>query len=68
MKRFPWANALAFGFGVLRLSPSAFWTMTPRELAAAARARLGASDRPDPSVLRALIEHHEEAGHGTTDE
>lgn len=27
---------MAFGFGVLRLSPAAFWSMTPRELAAAA--------------------------------
>lgn len=26
------------GFGLLRLSPREFWTMTPRELAAAARA------------------------------
>lgn len=24
---------MAFGFGVLRLSPKAFWAMTPRELA-----------------------------------
>ena len=26
---------MAFGFGQLRLSPEAFWRMTPRELAAA---------------------------------
>jgi uncharacterized phage protein (TIGR02216 family) len=26
---------MGFGFGVLRLSPDAFWRMTPRELAAA---------------------------------
>jgi uncharacterized phage protein (TIGR02216 family) len=26
---------MGFGFGVLRLSPDAFWAMTPRELAAA---------------------------------
>lgn len=30
---FPWAEAIAFGLGVLRLSPEAFWRMTPRELA-----------------------------------
>lgn len=29
---------MGFGFGVLRLSPDAFWRMTPRELAAAIRA------------------------------
>jgi uncharacterized phage protein (TIGR02216 family) len=27
---------MAFGLGVLRLSPDAFWAMSPRELAAAA--------------------------------
>jgi uncharacterized phage protein (TIGR02216 family) len=26
---------MAFGLGALRLSPDAFWAMTPRELAAA---------------------------------
>lgn len=34
---FPWSEAMAFGFGVLRLSPLQFWSMTPRELAAAHR-------------------------------
>lgn len=29
---------MAFGLGRLRLPPEAFWRMTPRELAAAARA------------------------------
>ncbi|WAP71283.1 rcc01693 family protein [Jiella pelagia] len=29
---FPWDEAMAVGFGVLRLSPEAFWKMTPREL------------------------------------
>lgn len=35
---FPWDRAMAFGFGVLRLSPDAFWRMTPRELGAAIKA------------------------------
>jgi len=26
---------MGFGFGILRLSPDAFWRLTPRELAAA---------------------------------
>lgn len=34
---FPWAEAIGFGLGVLRLAPDAFWAMTPRELAAAMR-------------------------------
>jgi uncharacterized phage protein (TIGR02216 family) len=29
------------GFGILRLSPAAFWSMTLRELSAALRGRLG---------------------------
>jgi len=39
MTPFPWDEAMSFGFGVLRLSPQAFWAMTPRELAQAVRAR-----------------------------
>jgi uncharacterized phage protein (TIGR02216 family) len=31
---------MAFGFGRLRLSPRAFWSMTPRELAAAMRCHM----------------------------
>lgn len=36
---FPWEFALGFGLGVLRLTPDAFWRMTPRELAHAVAAR-----------------------------
>lgn len=32
-RAFPWDEAIGFGFAVLRLSPSQFWSMTPRELA-----------------------------------
>lgn len=35
VRAFPWALAMGAGFGLLRLSPDAFWRMTPRELAAA---------------------------------
>ena len=38
MQPFPWQEAMRVGFGVLRLSPAAFWAMTPRELAAAIEA------------------------------
>jgi uncharacterized phage protein (TIGR02216 family) len=37
---------MSFGLGVLRLSPDAFWRMTPRELAIAARAIFGAAPAP----------------------
>jgi uncharacterized phage protein (TIGR02216 family) len=46
MTPFPWADAIGFGFGILRLSPEAFWTMTPRELAYAVRAVRGGSASP----------------------
>lgn len=32
---------MAAGFGLLRLSPAVFWSLTPRELAAALRAFTG---------------------------
>ncbi|RUT30994.1 phage tail assembly chaperone [Arsenicitalea aurantiaca] len=35
MSAFPWAEAMRFGLGVLRLAPAQFWAMTPRELARA---------------------------------
>jgi uncharacterized phage protein (TIGR02216 family) len=38
---------MGFGLGVLRLSPRAFWQMTPRELAAAMEAVFG----PQPLAL-----------------
>ncbi len=38
---FPWEEAIGFGLGILRLSPQAFWAMTPRELALAIRAVSG---------------------------
>lgn len=53
-KPFPWPAAMQFGFGVLRLSPDAFWRMTPRELACAIRARRG--ERPPPLDRAALDE------------
>ena len=46
MKPFPWADAMRFGFGVLRLSPAAFWSLTPRELARAFEALAGHQASP----------------------
>ena len=42
-KPFPWDEAIGFGLGILRLSPQAFWSMTPRELALAIGAATGAT-------------------------
>ncbi len=46
MKPFPWAEAMEFGFGILRLNSSEFWNMTPRELAAAHRAFVPLNNAP----------------------
>jgi uncharacterized phage protein (TIGR02216 family) len=46
MTPFPWDEAIGFALGVLRLSPEAFWRMTPRELAHAIRAVRGAPAVP----------------------
>ncbi|MEX0752828.1 MAG: rcc01693 family protein [Xanthobacteraceae bacterium] len=43
---FPWKEAIGFGLGVLRLSPDAFWRMTPRELACAIEAVRGPLPQP----------------------
>ncbi len=53
---FPWRRAMAFGFGRLRLRPSDFWAMTPRELAAAVEGVFGVLPAPlDRAALDALI-------------
>ncbi len=53
---FPWENLIGFGFGVLRLSPQAFWSMTPRELALAIEAVRAPSVRPmDRDAFAALM-------------
>ena len=53
---FPWDEAMAAGFGLLRLSPDVFWRMSPREFAQAVRpfAR-AAGDAPSRASLDALI-------------
>ncbi|MEO0637012.1 MAG: rcc01693 family protein [Pseudomonadota bacterium] len=63
---FPWVRAMQFGFGVLKLSPQAFWALTPRELAAALNAHNPQPARPDTQALRSLIARFpdEENTHG----
>jgi len=67
MKPFPWAEAMQFGFGVLRLSSDAFWRLTPRELAAAIAARRGGGTPPlDRAAFDALMRQfpdHQEPAH-----
>ncbi|MCB1491907.1 MAG: phage tail assembly chaperone [Rhodobiaceae bacterium] len=46
---YPFAEAMALGLGVLRLSPEAFWAMTPRELEAALGGATGRAFRAVPS-------------------
>ena len=57
LRPFPWEEAMQFGFGVLRLSPDAFWRMTPRELAQAVIAVRGHVATPiDRGGLEALMQ------------
>lgn len=47
---------IGYGLGVLRLSPQAFWRMTPRELALALEFVAGAGERPlGPPALADLM-------------
>lgn len=57
MTPFPWAAAMGFGLGVLRLAPRDFWAMTPRELASAWGAIMGERGGPlGRSDLNSLME------------
>jgi uncharacterized phage protein (TIGR02216 family) len=48
---------MAFGLGVLRLSPRDFWRMTPRELFVAAEAVYGRrAGAPSRATLDALMQ------------
>ncbi len=53
---FPWAAAMAFGLGTLRLSGEVFWRLTPRELAAAMAAfTVGPAQPTERAALEALM-------------
>jgi uncharacterized phage protein (TIGR02216 family) len=54
-KPFAWDEAMAFGFGVLRLSSQQFWRLTPRELNAAVRALFGGEAPVSRSTLNELL-------------
>ncbi len=51
---FPWDEAMAVGFGVLRLSSESFWKMTPRELASVISSRRG-TGAPSAAELSGLM-------------
>lgn len=55
---FPWEEAMGFAFSVLRLTPDAFWAMTPRELSAAMRFANGGKGgaRPERAALEVLMQ------------
>jgi uncharacterized phage protein (TIGR02216 family) len=56
MTRFPWDDAMRFGFGVLRLSSRSFWGLTPRELASAFEALNGRrTTAPERRTLDGLM-------------
>lgn len=55
---------MRLGLGVLALAPAVFWSMTPRELDAAVRGRLGpdiATAPPTQSELGALMRRFPDA-------
>lgn len=53
---FPWADVIEIGLGVMRLAPSSFWALTPREFAVLAKGRgLGRQNRPGRADLDELI-------------
>ena len=54
--RFGWDEAMAWGFRTLRLSPNAFWSLTPRELAATLPA--GAAAVPGRAWLADALERY----------
>lgn len=65
MKPFPWAHAIGFGIGVLRLPPEQFWRMTPRELAYAVAAVRGPNREPmNRTALDHLMRRFPDKPHG----
>ncbi len=51
---FPWDEAMAFGLGVLRLEPRAFWAMSPRELSFAIDGHYGRASGRGATTRSAL--------------
>ena len=65
MRAFPWDEAMAFGFGVMRLSSREFWGLTPRELAAAFGTGAGRGSPPSREGFSDLMRRYpDEVNHG----
>ena len=63
MSLYPFTEAMRFGIGVLRLEPSAFWRMTPRELGAARSAFLaGRTAQMEKPTLERMMAAYPDAG------
>lgn len=63
MTAFPWREAMRFGFGVLRMGPRDFWSLTPRELAAAFEAAAGRrAEPPGRATFDALMAAYPDRG------
>jgi len=52
---FPWDDVMSVGLGLLRLSPKAFWAMTPIEFERAARPFSRRHTAPDRTDLANLM-------------
>lgn len=63
-RAFPWAEAQAVAFGLLRLSPRSFWEMTPRELASVMYPFVGQSRAPRRTDLETLMHAFPDAKEG----
>lgn len=60
---FPWDSVMATGFGLLRLSPKTFWSMTPREMERAMSVfRPAAGVAPGRDDLVALMNEFPDGG------
>jgi uncharacterized phage protein (TIGR02216 family) len=65
-KPFPWDEAMAFGLGRLRLAPKDFWSMTPRELAAAMSAYCAPAAAPGRLDLEQMMKRFPDQDMGAT--
>ena len=53
---FPWREAMALGFGVLRLPSECFWALTPRELLSAVEGVSGITSTQNEMLARSTLE------------
>jgi uncharacterized phage protein (TIGR02216 family) len=61
-----WDDLMAFGMGVLKLPPAAFWGMTPRELAAVVKGMFPEEGVPSRASLGELMRRYPDCDGGVT--